>query len=83
MLSVPVARAYFDGNLVPVVCDARVATSFCPPLWFHGGPSHILCEYMDGFSFSRLLSLSPSPSIGCLVLGRDWIDSVVVARRGA
>ena len=79
MQSVSVAHAFLDGQSVPCVFDAWLSSSFCPQLWFRGSPSHVSCQYINGFSFACLLPLSPSSSIGCLMLGSDWINAVVVA----
>ena len=58
--TVPAAKAFLDGHLVPVVFDSHYPLSFCPPLWIHSSYSHVSCLYPNGFSFSSLLRLSPS-----------------------
>ena len=74
-----IAHTFFNGNLVPVVCDTRLSVLLSGSVALH------LTSVVNTSTGSHFLvfSPSPSPSIGCLVLGRDWVDSVVVACHGA
>ena len=72
-------QAFLDGLSVPVVFDSDSPTSSCPPTWICGLPSHIRCVHPDGFSYSALLHLLLSLNVGCLILGRDWLNSEYVA----
>ncbi len=80
-LAMTAPLAFLDGQRVPVLFDARLPISYCPPPWIHDSPSHVSCQYDNGFTFASILRLSASPEIGCLVLGHDWINAERVARR--
>ena len=72
-------QAFVDSVCVPVLFDDNSPTSSCPPDWIQGTSSHIRCVHPDGFSFTALIHLLPSPIVGCLVLGRDWLNSEHIA----
>ena len=80
MASLPsCVAAFIDGHSVPVVVDSRLANSFYPPAWHCSSPVHVACRYSDGFTFAALVTLVPSAAVQCLVLGRDWSNSVAVS----
>ena len=71
-----ISSAFFDGSAVLVVVDNRLSSSHCPANWFHQSPAHVHCVYDDRFSLTSLVPLTPSPSLGCLVLGHDWMNAI-------
>ena len=71
--------AYLDGKPVSFRVDSHQAISLCPSGLFHGLPSHVCCCYRDGFTYAAVTTLQPS-NVGCLVLGRDWLNAERVAR---